>query len=92
MSLIIILLTLGACASEGYSSWVCLCVCVCVCLSGENKLLRSLTPAINGGYSIYSTPHSNVWGNKIGRISKTKAKIKNPILFSSNLVTSYVYV
>ena len=26
-------LTLGACTSEGYSSWVCLCVCVCVCLS-----------------------------------------------------------
>ena len=30
---------------------------------------------------VASTPHSNVWGNKIGRISKTKAKIKNPILF-----------
>ena len=26
-----LLLTVGACASEGYSSWVCLCVCVCVC-------------------------------------------------------------
>ena len=26
-----LLLTLGACASEGYSSWVCVCVCVCVC-------------------------------------------------------------
>ena len=41
---------------------------------------------------VASTPHSNVWGNKIGRISKTKAKIKNPEIFSSNLVTSYVYV
>ena len=30
-------------------------VCVCVCLSGENKLLRSLTPVINNGYSIYMT-------------------------------------
>ena len=35
--------------------------------------------------------HSNVWGNKIGRISRTKAKIKNPTIFFSNLVTSYVY-
>ena len=26
------LLTLGACASEGYSSWVCVSVCLCVCL------------------------------------------------------------
>ena len=54
------LLTHGACASEGYSSWICLCVCVCVCmcvcvcvclsvcLSGQDKLLRLLTPA---GYS-----------------------------------------
>ena len=40
------LLTLGACASEGYSSWVCVSVCVSVCLSGENKLLRSLMPVI----------------------------------------------
>ena len=52
-------LTLSACASEGYSSWVCLCVCVCVCvcvcLSGENKLLCSLTPVINSAYSIYMT-------------------------------------
>ena len=48
-------LTLGACANEGYSSWVCLCVCVCVCLSGENKLLRSLTPVICSAYSIYMT-------------------------------------
>ena len=47
----ILLLTLGACASEGYSSWVC----VSVCLSGENKLLRSLMPVINSGYSIYMT-------------------------------------
>ena len=30
---------------------------------------------------VASTPHSNVWGNKIGRISKTKAKIKNPEIF-----------
>ena len=45
------LLTLGACASEGYGSWVCLSVC----LSGENKLLCSLTPVINSGYSMYMT-------------------------------------
>ena len=29
---IVTLLTLGACASEGYSSWVCVSVCVSVCL------------------------------------------------------------
>ena len=46
------LLTLGACASEGYSS---VSVCVSVCLSGENKLLHSLMPVINSGYSIYMT-------------------------------------
>ena len=34
--------------------------------------------------------HSNVWGNKIGRISRTKAKIKNPILFFSNSVRARV--
>ena len=28
--------------------------------------------------------HSNVSGNKIGRISKTKAKIKNPEIFSGH--------
>ena len=48
---VLALLTLGACASEGYSSWVC----VSVCLSGENKLLRSLTPVVCSGYSIYMT-------------------------------------
>ena len=31
------------------------CLSVCVCLSGENKLLRSLMPVINSGYSIYMT-------------------------------------
>ena len=30
-------------------------VCLSVCLSPENKLLRSLTPVINSGYSIYMT-------------------------------------
>ena len=35
------LLTLGACASEGYSSWsVCVCVRVSVCLSGLNQRLQ----------------------------------------------------
>ena len=29
--------------------------------------------------------HSNVWGNKIGRISRTKAKIKNPEIFGHEL-------
>ena len=33
---------------------------------------------------VASTPHSNVWGNKIGHNSKTKAKIKNPIVSVSN--------
>ena len=43
---------------RGYSSWVCvyiLSVCLSVCLSGENKLLRSLTLVINSAYSIYMT-------------------------------------
>ena len=47
--MIVISSTLGACASEGYSSWVC----VCVCLSGENKLLHSLTPVICSAYGIH---------------------------------------
>ena len=34
---------------------MCLSVCLSVCLSGENKLLRSLMPVINSGYSIYMT-------------------------------------
>ena len=28
----VLYLTLSACASEGYSSWVCVSVCVCVCV------------------------------------------------------------
>ena len=43
----VLLLTLGACASEGYSSWS-----VCVCLSGRDKLLRSLTPARYSAYRL----------------------------------------
>ena len=54
-SLNLLLLTLGACVSEGYSSWVC----VCVCLSRENKLLRSLTPVICSAYSIILLLHVN---------------------------------
>ena len=34
-------------------------VCVCVSLSGENKLLRSLTPAICSSYSIYNINMTN---------------------------------
>ena len=43
-------------------------------------------------HALFSTPHRNVWGNKMGRISKTKTKIKNPIVSFSSWVTSYVYV
>ena len=32
-----------------------MCVCLSVCLSGENKLLRLLTPPICSAYSIYKT-------------------------------------
>ena len=34
----------------------------------------------------------NVWGNKISRISKTKVKIENSIISSSNYVILYVHV
>ena len=51
LSLILTLLTLGACASEGYSSWS-VCVCLSVCLSGRDKPLRSLTPARYSAYRL----------------------------------------
>ena len=63
-------LTYGACASEGYGSWVCVSVCECVCLSGQNKLLRLLTPAGCGSYGLYMTnARRKMHGSKVMTIN-----------------------
>ena len=41
---------------------------------------------------IEDSPYSNVWGNKMSRVSKSKVNIANSVISSSNYVVLYVQV
>ena len=71
----------------------CTTVCSMNLLQAPNQHhFEVLTGVDWATYIVKDSPYSNVWGNKISRISKTKMNIDNSKISSSNYVVLYVHV